>query len=69
VDLHPERGSLAQREEARRHNAALRTNIEEVIFPQVIALEEEKRGPIDLSDDFRSRIQKAAAGNGRAESR
>lgn len=66
VELRDERrGTHAEKLTARDVNKAIRTKIEEQVFPQVIALEEEKRGPIELTDDFRSRIQRAVTGAGR----
>lgn len=67
VELRDERrGTHTEKLAARDVNKAIRTKIEEQVFPQVIALEEEKRGQIELTDDFRSRIQRAVTGNGRA---
>jgi hypothetical protein len=41
-------------------NAALRARIEDEVFPAVLALEEQKRGQIDLTEQTRQRIAKAA---------
>lgn len=66
-DLVPVRGSFAEREDAKAANKQIRAELEEVVFPKVIALEEEKRGPIEFADDFRQRVQNAVrGGNGRA---
>ena len=60
IDLAPtERGSLAQQENARRENRDIRSRIEDVLTT-VVALEEEKRGAIELTDETRQRINKAA---------
>lgn len=61
IDLVPERGSLAQREDARRENRDIRSRIEDVVLPAIVALEEQKRGEIDLTDETRQRINKAAS--------
>lgn len=67
IELRDERrGTHAEKLAARDVNKAIRTKIEEQVFPQVIALEEERRGPIELTDDFRSRIQRAVTGASRA---
>lgn len=64
VDLTPERGSLAQREDARRTNRDIRARVEDVILPAVVAMEEEKRGQIEVTDETRQRINKARGGVG-----
>ncbi len=66
VELSPVRGTLAQREDAKRCNRDIRTEIEEHVFPAVIGLEEEVRGEIPLTDDYRQRIATVRSGNGRA---
>jgi hypothetical protein len=57
IDLIPERGSFHQREDAKTRNKAIRTMVEEQVFPQVIGLEEAARGPVELTEGFRQRIE------------
>jgi hypothetical protein len=57
--LVPERGSATQKLEARDANKALRAHVEDEVFLAVIALEEEKRGAIEFTDEFRQRVNKA----------
>ena len=65
IDLVPERGSLAQREDAKRQNRDIRLDVEEKVFPAVIGLEEELRGQINVTDEYRKRIAATRSGNGR----
>ncbi|MCE9567406.1 MAG: hypothetical protein K8U57_35850 [Planctomycetes bacterium] len=66
VDLVPERGSHHEKLMARDENKAIRTRIEDEAFPQIIAVEEEKRGQIELTDETRQRINRAAEVRGRS---
>lgn len=61
------RESFTEKEDRVAENKAIRTRIEEVVFPTVVAMEEEKRGQLDLVDETRQRIQRAVSGgSGRA---
>jgi hypothetical protein len=64
IDLVPERGSMRDRLEARDRNRQIREQVEDEVLPWVVALEEEKRGPIE-SDVLRERINQLRAGHGR----
>ena len=69
IDLHQppksRRESYAEREDRIEANKAIRTRVEDIVFPAAVAMEEDKRGQIDLSGGFRERAQKAAEGNAR----
>lgn len=56
IDLVPERGSFHEREMAKRRNKEIRTELEESVLPAVVGLEEQSRGQIELTDDYRQRI-------------
>jgi hypothetical protein len=58
------RESYAEKLDRTEENAKIRANVEDVVLPTVLTLEEEKRGQIELSEDTRQRINKAT-GHGR----
>lgn len=58
------RESLAEQYERMAHNAQVRARVEDVILPAVVAMEEEKRGQIEVTDETRRRIYKARGGVG-----
>jgi hypothetical protein len=57
-------GAITQREVARLSNRDIRAGVEELILPAVVAMEEEKRGQIEVTDETRQRINKARGGVG-----
>ena len=59
------RESFAEKEDRVEENAKLRDHVKDFVLPAVVALEEEKRGEIDLTDESRQRINKAASGQAR----
>lgn len=63
-ELVPETGSQRNRLMAREENRAIRARVEDVVFPQIIKLEEELRGELPFAEETRERINKAAAGRG-----
>lgn len=57
--------SQAQKLERVGRNKELRARVEDEVFPAVVALEEERRGRVELTDETRQRIASAAEGRGR----
>ena len=52
--------SEAEKVDRQRHNAKVRAHVEDVVFPAVVALEEEMRGEIPFTEQFRQQVQKAS---------
>lgn len=62
VDLAPERGSMAQKIEARAQNKAIRAHVEDVVFPALVGIEELARGEIPFTEQYRNVVARASQG-------